>query len=360
MHAVLYIHTLEDHSLLVAIAISDNPSLFVHSYSTETQDPEMGNPRPASSFVADRLRLSSPSVVVSYSQPPFSVRRSRVKLEKRIDSPLIRYNESDQPVCRVCDVVLKSESLWPAHQASRKHREAIDNVKAKAAGLTRVDNVKAEPAVELPKPKPKPKPECSIELHNAKPDPSAGLAKPRSLSMLPPGFFDNQETKRQKKGMDDVESGNLDSYKKVGGSAQTQVTEPFDSENKMDGLSGAKIVETKINKIQSAREHAQTSKMNVGSETKQVTGALPEGFFDDKDADLRARGITPVKVDIKDEYKEFEKLIQEDLKEVDNRLEEEEYDAADMIEEFESLEQKTYRENLEILKKKKMELKASS
>uniref|UniRef100_A0A5B6YX82 C2H2-type domain-containing protein n=1 Tax=Davidia involucrata TaxID=16924 RepID=A0A5B6YX82_DAVIN len=268
---------------------------------------------------------------------------------------MLRYNEFDQPVCRVCDVVLKSESLWPAHQASRKHHEAINNVKANAAGLTRVDNVKAEPPVVLLKPKP----ECSTELHNAKPDTSAGLPKPRSSSVLPPDFFDNQETKRQKKGMDSVEFGNLDSYKKVGGSAQTQVTEPLDSENKIDGLSRAKFVETKNNKIQSASEHTQTSQMNVGSENKQVTGALPEGFFDDKDADLRARGITPVKLDIKDAYKEFEKLIQGDLKEVDNRLEEEEYDAADVIEESESLEQKTYRENLEMLKKKKMELKAS-
>lgn len=36
-----------------------------------------------------------------------------------------RYNEFGQPVCRVCDVALKSESLWDAHQVSRKHREVI-------------------------------------------------------------------------------------------------------------------------------------------------------------------------------------------------------------------------------------------
>lgn len=36
-----------------------------------------------------------------------------------------RYNESDQPVCRVCDVVLKSDSHWDAHRASRKHHEVI-------------------------------------------------------------------------------------------------------------------------------------------------------------------------------------------------------------------------------------------
>lgn len=35
------------------------------------------------------------------------------------------------------------------------------------------------------------------------------------------------------------------------------------------------------------------------SEAAQVIGSLPEGFFDNKDADLRARGIQPQKVDMK-------------------------------------------------------------
>jgi hypothetical protein len=38
---------------------------------------------------------------------------------------ICRYNELEQPVCRVCDVVLKSESHWDAHQVSRKHHEVI-------------------------------------------------------------------------------------------------------------------------------------------------------------------------------------------------------------------------------------------
>ncbi|KAM1049223.1 hypothetical protein ACFX13_028963 [Malus domestica] len=60
-----------------------------------------------------------------------------------------------------------------------------------------------------------------------------------------------------------------------------------------------------------------------------------------------------------DEYGEFEKLIQEDLKEVDNRMEEKEIDAAETIKEAESVKQSAYRERVELLKKKKMELKAA-
>ena len=93
--------------------------------------------------------------------------------------------------------------------------------------------------------------------------------------------------------------GNHDSHKKPGGSIQIQAVEPFNSESKIDALSSAMVVERKMDEIQPAREHPQTSKLIVGSETKQAKGALPEGFFDDKDADLRARGITPVKLDVK-------------------------------------------------------------
>ncbi|CAL5371567.1 unnamed protein product [Camellia sinensis] len=276
------------------------------------------------------------------------------KLEKRIESPLVRYNEFDQPVCRVCDVVLKSESLWPAHQASRKHHEAINNVKANAAELTRVNNAKVESPIELPKQKN----EHSTELRDSKPEASMELLK-RPSSVLPPDFFDNNKTKMQKTGMDATKLGNPNSYKKAGGSAQTRLTEPFNSESKIDEFSSAKVVESKMDEIQPDKEQMQTSKLIAGSETKQAKGLLPEGFFDDKDADLRARGITPVKLDVKDEYKEFEKLIQQDLQKVDNRLEEEEIDAAETIEEAESVEQKTYWERVETLKKKKMELMAA-
>lgn len=273
------------------------------------------------------------------------------KKVKRIESPLVRYNEFDQPVCRVCDVILKSESLWDAHQASRKHHEAIKNVKANAAGLTRANNAKPEA----------PKPESSTVLSNATSEPSMNLQKAQLSSGLPADFFDNHVTKKQKSGNDAVKFLDPDSYNKTGGSApaQTQSMEPLESKNNLDRLSSSHSEKMGKSGIHHARDLTQTSGKIVGSETKEVKGALPEGFFDNKDADLRARGIVLVKPDVKDEYKEFEKLIQEDLKEVDNRLEEEEFDAAEMIEEAESVEQKVYWEKVEMLKKKKLELKAA-
>ncbi|KAL8133868.1 protein ABA AND ROS SENSITIVE 1 [Apium graveolens] len=242
------------------------------------------------------------------------------KQEKRINSPLVRYNENDQPVCRVCDVVLKSESNWRAHEVSSRHREAVNNVRARAAANIQPSNVKQKSSAELIKLNDKS--EEALVSHDDKRETSTVLQKSRQASQLPSDFFDNHDSKRPKEGTEQMES-----------------------------------TVARGNSVQPQRENANT-KLSV-SENRQVKRSLPEGFFDNKDADQRARGITPVKLDIKDEYKEFEKLIQEDLQQVDNRLEEEEYDAADTIEVAESVEQRVYRERVEILKRKKMELKAA-
>ncbi|KAK7836640.1 protein ABA AND ROS SENSITIVE 1 [Quercus suber] len=273
------------------------------------------------------------------------------KKDKRIDSPLVRYNELEQPVCRVCDLVLKSESHWDAHQVSRKHHEAINTIKANAAGLTRVNNVKAEPHKELIKPK-------STELHSVKPESSTEVPKNQSSSsVLPPNFFDNNETKKLKPGKDLLKSVETDLYKKTGASALPEERSSLNLVSEIDRLPSGNA--GKAINIQPAGERTSTTEEIAGSKINQAKGALPEGFFDNKDADLRARGIKPVKPDIKDEYKEFEKLIQEDLQEVDDRFEEEEIDAAETIEEAESVEQKTYWEKVEMLKKKKLELQVA-
>lgn len=47
------------------------------------------------------------------------------------------------------------------------------------------------------------------------------------------------------------------------------------------------------------RQTAITASQIASSEVKQVKGALPEGFFDNKEADLSARGIKLVKPDVK-------------------------------------------------------------
>lgn len=80
---------------------------------------------------------------------------------------------------------------------------------------------------------------------------------------------------------------------KVGSSAQSQVPK---SEEK-GHFHGNNTTESKVS--QATVETKQTSVNTTGTEIKQGKGVLPEGFFDNKEADLRARGIKLVKPDVK-------------------------------------------------------------
>ncbi|CAD5321897.1 unnamed protein product [Arabidopsis thaliana] len=243
------------------------------------------------------------------------------KKDTRIDSPLVRYNESDQPVCRVCNVVLKSESLWDVHQASRKHHEAIDNLKASAAGTQRGSK--------------------PVETRPTKTEVLAKSSKSQTSSGLPPNFFENREPARAE--VEPAKSKNLEQSKHTIGSETNKSKGPLPA-----GFFDNQKTDSSNTKTTSEPKQSQTQ--TTGPETKpMVNGNLPTGFFDNKEADLLAHGIKLVKPDIKDEYKEFEKLIQDDLQ----------VDAAETIEEEEQREQRSYKEKVEILKRKKMELKAA-
>eukprot|EP01018_Ginkgo_biloba_P022321 Gb_32477 [translate_table: standard] len=259
------------------------------------------------------------------------------KREKRIDSPLVRYNELDQAVCRVCNVVIKSESLWPAHQGSKKHNEAVENIKAYAAKSATTNDKKLTPT-------------------------NAVSSEIRPSSSLPANFFDNPDAKRQNRGSAPTGDSKLDTKSVGAPHSQEDIISSIPSVQEQKVMTSGIISSNKeklgpVDKLDiSSSQPSHASNQAEKSEGNPVKGSLPEGFFDNKDADLRARGLEPIKYDIKDEWKEFQKTIQEDLQEVDYRLEEEEFDAAEVREEMEHLEQRAYMERIEMLKKKQQEI----
>ncbi|XP_031495104.1 protein ABA AND ROS SENSITIVE 1 [Nymphaea colorata] len=288
----------------------------------------------------------------------YSSKLSVLRQEKRIDSPLVRYNELDQPVCKVCNVPVKSESAWPAHQISRKHQEAVNSLKARA---TRAPS-SASASVPGSTAASKLKIDAPVDEH---------VSKARPSSSLPADFFDKEEAKRPNTGS---KGGTVTSQSSV----KPVDVQLLEGDGERPSLLSNKSTQASLSKDDAGdkatlgRLDTNEGKVSVpdqqlgmlpktarSSEAKQAKGALPEGFFDNKDADLRARGIEPVKVDIKEEYKEFQKVIQEDLQEFDDRLEEEEFDAAEWREATDYLEQKTYMERVEMLKKNLEERRAA-
>lgn len=55
-----------------------------------------------------------------------------------------RYNELDQAVCKVCNVVIKSEALWGPHLVSRLHKEVSLNVSVCLSGCQSEYNNKVD------------------------------------------------------------------------------------------------------------------------------------------------------------------------------------------------------------------------
>ncbi|KAM3411357.1 hypothetical protein ACQJBY_003167 [Aegilops geniculata] len=313
------------------------------------------------------------------------LREAKEKQEKRIDPSLVRYNEYDQPICRVCNVTLKSEALWPAHQVSRKHHEAKAAAAAKVtpAAAPRGNNVSHERLAEPQKAKSSPMPANFFDNQGTKRQSDGTGSEGRSVrhqvataqpatkeaSANKPSVRMDQAPNKASKGSTDVKGilpGNFFDYTEED---EDEVPTPAPAPKEPNRTSGNTI---NPNPVQvkgvpdgffdsSNTQPSETSASSQAAnnlETAQVK-ALPEGFFDNKDADLRARGIQPPKVDINDAYKEFEKEIQEDLQEVDDRLEEEEIDAAAEREEYLTLEQEEYRQRVDMLKKQLTESKAA-
>lgn len=194
------------------------------------------------------------------------------------------------------------------------------------------------------RPPPAPKASSTITPVAPKANSIATPAAPNvSSSGLPADFFDTPSAPTSKLPADFFDSSNAPSAKRVciDDKVQTTSSSPTFQEP---------VVQTLLNRaVQPAKPTPPSA------ENDAVTGTVPEGFFDNVDADHRARGLEPPKVDIKEEYKEFQKSIKVDLVAVDIQQEEDEEEAADIREELQEIEQRSFMERVEMLRKAKEE-----
>ncbi|KAG0618797.1 hypothetical protein M758_4G091800 [Ceratodon purpureus] len=197
--------------------------------------------------------------------------------------------------------------------------------------------------------KPPPVPKTSTTGSPAAPKTSSIVppaAPTTSSSGLPADFFDSPSAPSSKLPADFFDSSNAPSAKRV----RTDEA----GNNQRTTSSASAVSEPVARKAQNGVVHPATSTTPfAGGDV--ASGKVPEGFFDNVDADHRARGLEPPKVDIKEEYKEFQKSIKVDLVAADVQQEEEEEEAADIREELEVIEQRSLMERVEILRKAKEE-----
>ncbi|GAQ83206.1 C2H2 zinc finger protein [Klebsormidium nitens] len=247
--------------------------------------------------------------------------------KQRLDHPLVRYNDLGQIVCKLCNTVVKSEVAWNTHLVSRQHKETVARLKSKAASK----QAQTAPA--------------------ATPQPGSA----RKASDLPSDFFDTPKSKLSKGGASEKPAPPAKASNSTRRPAEPSTTPNavppgfFDGDGGKAGPSASNGAEPGARRIDST----QTRTVDQQKKDPGQKGVLPKGFFDDKEKDHKARGEEAPKLDINEEWKEFQKSVQVNIAEVDVRQEEEEAEAADEREEREVIEQRSFLQHIQDLKRQK-------
>ena len=64
------------------------------------------------------------------------------KETRRVESAFARYTATGHLVCTLCSLTIKTESLWPAHISSKKHREVVAFSPAHVSSLVQFSSKK--------------------------------------------------------------------------------------------------------------------------------------------------------------------------------------------------------------------------
>ncbi|XP_050454353.1 LOW QUALITY PROTEIN: zinc finger protein 830 [Cataglyphis hispanica] len=193
--------------------------------------------------------------------------KKKLGINKKIDSPLAKYTDSDQLMCILCKSIVRSETVWPVHLYSKIHRENVTlakTTKLETESSTRSSNI-------LPfKRSLSPSQDISVKkirgiLKNS------NLSEVQTKSNLSIDFFHN----------------NLKQINSI----SMQKNESKDSATSTADIKYKDIEEEKI------------------KDTNPTV--LPEGFFDDPVMDAKVRNVE-YKDPIEEEWEKFQKEIKEE------------------------------------------------
>ncbi|XP_045187444.2 zinc finger protein 830-like [Mercenaria mercenaria] len=214
---------------------------------------------------------------------------------KKIDHPLAKYNSLDQLVCVVCNTVVKSDLLWPAHLQSKPHKEKLEDLKSReTAGVKRkASNV-----------------QDTSENKKLKGSSNGNIT---GKGGLPPDFFDNNKStalaKQPKSILTNSTKPLLSQYGSSDSEEEEDVKKPANISTQPTKLSSSALPADFFDA--GVMPSASTSK-DVEEEPRPATMAdvLPEGFFDDPKMDAKVR-----KVEYVDKMEEEWELFQKTMKE---------------------------------------------
>lgn len=217
-------------------------------------------------------------------------KKATVANTKRIDHPFAKYNSVDQIVCVVCNTVIKSGLLWPAHLQSRQHKEKLTQVKPSTETL--ITGVKRS------------LPQQSNSHEDSKKHRGNGqtMSSSSASSGLPTDFFDSKSGGKQNEA-----APSRPGLAMYSSSSEDEDDEPDVKTTKLSTATVSSVPGLPadfFNTSSSKQEEVESHKPET------IAEVLPEGFFDDPKTDAKVR-----KVEYKDKMEEEWEMFRRAMKE---------------------------------------------
>eukprot|EP00741_Cyanophora_paradoxa_P016011 tig00000042_g15457.t1 len=254
------------------------------------------------------------------------LRASLSQRSEKIDSPLVKNGS-----CVVCKEPIKTQAEWLAHASSRAHRQRIEALQQKKAQMQAKQAMPPPPAAKQAMPPPPPPAKRS--------SPEAGPAS------------DGSDAKRSRAAPPSAGLSVLAAYEDDDGSDEEE-----DEEDEEAATARLAFEMAKARAAAAAAAAAEAAAKPAPAAPGKP--ALPAGFFDDKEADARARGEETPEERMAKELAEFQKAMR------GAELEAQEVREADLEEEYEereadeAIEQERLASQVDRLKQSAAELKA--
>ena len=210
--------------------------------------------------------------------------------QKRIESPLAKYNSIGQLTCIVCNQIVKSEVMWNAHLSSKVHLDNKNMLKMKLIGE------QAKPISN--------EPTKSKSSNENKSNVKIFIQKLFLIMKINPIYY----SKVSKRSIT-TESGSIDKSEDTNVSNKKQKLENLIKKTDSIDLNQAAVVAATTNQLDAEPKKSDNESEKSNAVLNLTGTALPEGFFDDPDLDAKARGFSRLE-NLEAEYEEFKKIIQ--------------------------------------------------
>ncbi|NP_001088076.1 zinc finger protein 830 [Xenopus laevis] len=240
--------------------------------------------------------------------------------KKRIESPLAKYNSLGHLSCVVCNSLIKSELLWPAHILGKQHKEKVAELKGTKATTSSPSNTIEYPRITKRKGS-EPEKQESKRTKGSEDHPSASTTK------LPEEFFEKEKTSSAGNAPslkllagdyedvddDDAEEGEeYENAKEASSSLLKPAEIPLPPPTSSADNLPADFFENKMPLVSHSGSVLKADIQEKIVERKENTAeALPEGFFDDPEVDAKVRKVDAPKDQMDKEWEEFQKEIRQ-------------------------------------------------